>query len=50
MSHYVEYDYLVINDDFSHALSDLQSIFRANRLHQQSQQQRYRQLLEQLLA
>ncbi|WP_313280919.1 guanylate kinase [Stutzerimonas balearica] len=50
MSHYVEYDYLVINDDFSHALSDLQSIFRANRLHQQSQQLRYRQLLEQLLA
>ena len=50
MSHYVEYDYLVINDDFSHALTDLQAIFRANQLRQQAQQQRHRQLLEQLLA
>ena len=32
MSHYVEYDYLLINDDFSHALSDLKAIFRANQL------------------
>ena len=32
MSHYVEYDYLLINDDFAHALSDLKAIFRANQL------------------
>jgi len=50
MSHYVEYDYLVINDDFAHALIDLQSIFRANQLKQQAQQQRHARLLNELLA
>lgn len=50
MTHYVEYDYLIINDDFIHALSDLQAIFRANRLLQDTQQQRFAGLLEQLLA
>jgi len=50
MSHYVEYDYLVINDDFAHALIDLQSIFRANQLKQQAQQQRHARLLDELLA
>jgi len=50
MTHYVEYDYLVINDDFTHALIDLQAIFRANQLLQAPQQQRFRSLLEQLLA
>ncbi len=50
MSHYVEYDYLVINDDFAHALIDLQSIFRANQLKQQAQQQRHARLLSELLA
>lgn len=50
MSHYVEYDYIVINDDFSHALSDLKAIFRANQLRQQSQQQRHLGLLNELLV
>ncbi len=50
MSHYVEYDYLVINDDFAHALIDLQSIFRANQLRQPAQQQRHARLLSELLA
>ncbi len=50
MTHYVEYDYLVINDDFSHALVDLQAIFRANRLRQAAQQQRFAGLFKQLLA
>ena len=50
MTHFVEYDYLVINDDFAHALIDLQAIFRANQLIQSSQQQRFQGLLEQLLA
>ena len=50
MTHYVEYDYLVINDDFAHALIDLQAIFRANQLLQASQQQRFRSLLDELLA
>lgn len=50
MSHYVEYDYLVINDDFAHALDDLKAIFRANQLRQQRQQQRHAALLEALLG
>ncbi len=50
MTHYVEYDYLVINDDFAHALIDLQAIFRANQLLQAAQQQRFEGLLGQLLA
>jgi hypothetical protein len=38
MSHYVDYDYLIINDDFAHALDDLKAIFRANQLQQKRQQ------------
>jgi guanylate kinase len=34
ISHYSEYDYLVINDDFAQALEDLKSIVRSNRLQQ----------------
>ncbi|WP_017901690.1 guanylate kinase [Pseudomonas asplenii] len=50
MSHYVEYDFLIINDDFAHALDDLKAIFRANRLQQQPQQQQHAALLSELLA
>ncbi|MES2819164.1 MAG: guanylate kinase [Pseudomonadota bacterium] len=50
MSHYVEYDYLVINDDFATALDDLKAIFRANQLQQSVQQQRHSALLVELLA
>jgi guanylate kinase len=50
MSHYIEYDYLVINDDFAHALDDLKAIVRANQLQQGPQQQRFSTLLEALLA
>ncbi|WP_455920792.1 guanylate kinase [Pseudomonas putida] len=50
MSHFDEYDYLVINDDFATALDDLKAIFRANTLLKASQQGRYRELLGQLLA
>jgi guanylate kinase len=50
MSHYVEYDFLVINDDFAAALEDLKAIFRANRLQQTPQQQRFSTLLASLLA
>ncbi|AOE88172.1 guanylate kinase [Pseudomonas sp. TCU-HL1] len=49
MSHYVEYDYLVINDDFATALDDLKSIFRANQLRQAPQQVRHGALLARLL-
>ncbi|MBU5713897.1 guanylate kinase [Pseudomonas aeruginosa] len=50
MSHYVEYDHLVINDDFAHALDDLKAIFRARQLRQDAQQQRHAELLGRLLA
>jgi guanylate kinase len=50
MSHYVEYDFLVINDDFAAALEDLKAIFRANGLKQIAQQQRHADLLASLLA
>ena len=50
MSHYVDYDYLIINDDFDHALDDLKAIFRANQLHQKRQQQRIGKLLAELLG
>ena len=50
MTHYVEYDYLVINDDFNTALDDLKAIFRANQLLQAAQQPRHLPLLEALLA
>ncbi|MCY1175045.1 Guanylate kinase [compost metagenome] len=50
MSHYSEYDFLVINDDFATALEDLKAIFRANRLQQKLQQQQFDSLLSQLLA
>ena len=49
MSHYVDYDYLIINDDFAHALDDLKAIFRANQLQQKRQQQRFGKLLAELL-
>jgi guanylate kinase len=50
MSHYVEYDYVVVNDDFATALDDLKAIFRANRLSQTHQQQEHGELFKQLLA
>jgi len=50
MSHYVDYDYLIINDDFAKALDDLKAIFHASRLQQKRQQQRYGKLLAELLG
>jgi len=50
MSHYSEYDYLVINDVFPVACDDLASIIRGNRLRIEGQGQRYAALLTGLLA
>ncbi|HRJ51502.1 MAG TPA: guanylate kinase [Candidatus Thiothrix moscowensis] len=50
MSHYPEYDYLVINDDFNTALDDLLSIFHSERLQRARQQQQHQALLDALLA
>ena len=49
MAHYVEYDYIVFNDDFHQALKDLQSIVFSERLHQKRQSQEKASLLKDLL-
>ena len=49
MSHYPEFDYLIVNDDFNLALSHLKSIITANRLLQITQQQLLAPLLQNLL-
>ena len=50
MSHYKEYESIVINDDFAHALEDLKAIFRANRLSLEHQEEKYSLLFNELLA
>ena len=50
MSHYSEYDYLVINDVFQVACDELASIIRGNRLRIEEQAQRHAALLAGLLA
>ena len=50
MSHYVEFDSLVINDDFTTALDDLKAILRAKHLQTSSQQSRHTRLLQALLS
>lgn len=50
MTHFAEYDYLLINEDFEPALQSLQAIFEARRLHRSAQAQRYKSLIEKLLS
>ena len=49
MSHYTDYDYLIINDDFDKAVADLQTIVRAERMRRSRQEQGNQALLRQLL-
>lgn len=49
MSHYYEYDYLVINDVFERALEDLEAILRSSRLRLAQQSQGQAGLLRSLL-
>jgi len=50
MSHYAEFDYLVINDVFATALDDLASILRAQRLRMGSQSRRQAERMSILLS
>ena len=50
MSHYVESDYLVVNDDFELALAQLQAIVTSQRLATDRQRQRLADLLDDLLS
>ena len=49
MSHWKEYDYLLVNDDFSQALGELKAIFVANRLELVRQQKKNTALLAELV-
>ncbi|WP_213993505.1 guanylate kinase [Sodalis sp. dw_96] len=50
MSHYAEYDYLIVNDEFNTALMDLKTIIRAERLRLSRQKLRHDALITKLLA
>lgn len=50
LSHYAEFDYLVINDDFATALETLRAIVIANRQRRVTQLERQRELLRTLLS
>ena len=49
MSHYNEFEYLVVNDNFDAALADLRAIVTSERLKRRYQQKNLTALLEQLL-
>jgi guanylate kinase len=49
MSHYVEFDYLIINDDFDEARDNLAAIIEGNRMLHEHQQQKHAELLSKLL-
>ena len=50
LSHYAEYDYLVVNDRFEDALDDLACIVRSVKLRLQQNAQRYAAALREMLA
>lgn len=49
MTHYAEFDYIVINDDFEQAREELAAIFVCNRMRLEMQQQNHPKLLADLL-
>ena len=49
MTHYAEFDYIVINDDFEQAREELAAIFVCNRMRLEMQQQNHAKLLADLL-
>lgn len=49
MSHYNEFDYLIVNDNFTHALEDLVTIVKSTSLHTAKQQLRHANLVDSLL-
>lgn len=50
MSHVGEFDYVIINDDFATAASELQAVVKASRLQLSKQMQRHGALIQSLLA
>ncbi len=50
MSHFHEYDYVVINDNFEVALGELKSIFQTERLRIGNQSERHKEMITSLLS
>jgi guanylate kinase len=50
MTHYVDYDYVIINDNFEHALVDLSSIVKSGRLQKPMQEETHADLIKALLG
>jgi guanylate kinase len=50
MSHYDEFDYLIVNEHFDAAAAELRAIFVAHRLRREAQQKRQAALIERLLS
>ena len=50
MQQYVNFDYLIINDDFNKALHDLEAVIIANRLVTAQQAHRHQALIEKLIS
>lgn len=49
ISHYQEFDYVVVNDDFDQALKEIEAIVLCQRLSQPKQARRYQKLFAELL-
>ncbi|MGB3726510.1 MAG: guanylate kinase [Glaciecola sp.] len=49
MSHYAEFDYLIVNDNFTHALEELITIVKSCSLQREKQQLRHQSLIDSLL-
>ena len=50
MSHYDEFDYVIVNDVFEKAVDEMQTIFTASRLRREAQEVRHAGLIQTLLA
>ena len=50
MQQYLNFDYLIINDDFNKALHDLESVIIANRLRLSQQASRHQELIQELIT
>jgi len=50
IAHCTEYDYLIVNQDYAHALGQMQAIVQAQRLTYAPQAYKHRKTLQQLLA
>jgi guanylate kinase len=50
MSHYIEFDYVIVNEHFNTAVDEMCSIFVASRLRREAQVARHQRLITQLLV